>query len=161
MHGLHNSLQLTTPSIRMALANHHHAPTGLASLSVLFVRIWTFILKIILWYIVVIHLGYLSLAFWSIYIFTSRNIPSLIHMKELKRGFPAKLHPVHQLWIYDCLFGEWNRALANGHGGDEWKVGWRVVFRGAALHQRKGNSLFGTLAGGYGVSSSLQTSGSR
>lgn len=31
--------------------------------------------------------------------------------------------------------------------GGEWKVGWRVVFRGAALHQRKGNSLLGTLAG--------------
>lgn len=40
--------------------------------------------------------------------------------------------------------------LQTGMGRGEWKVGWRVVFRGAALHQRKGNSLFGTLAGGAG-----------
>lgn len=58
--------------------------------------------------------------------------------------------------------------LQMGMGGwvDEWKVGWWEAFRGAALHQREGNSLFGTLAGGWGVggggaSSSLQTSGSR
>ncbi len=37
-----------------------------------------------------------------------------------------------------------------GIGGDEWKVGWMVVLGGTALHQREGNSLFGTLAGGAG-----------
>lgn len=42
-------------------------------------------------------------------------------------------------------------GMGGGEGGvGGWTEGWRVVFRGAALHQRKGNSLFGTLAGGEG-----------
>ena len=74
-------------------------------------------------------------------------------MKGSKRGFPAELHPVHPAALNICLLiwrmKQGSRKWAFGvEGGGEW--GWRVVLRGAALHQREGNSLFGTLAGGLG-----------